>query len=152
LLDAQLTTDDPLMLADLVFELPAGNDEPHVEYSYDLRRSGREKLHCVHGNHAHLAGFVMNKGGKRFLVGHICGKKIYGENFEIYKKDYYAAQDRQDILRRIREVKAVLAPFLEWMQDTSESQVFALYDDVRRQFGERMGWLKKEFEWHTNNA
>ena len=85
-------------------------------------------------------------------MGHMCGKKLYGENFEVYKKDYYAARDRQDTLRRIREVKAVIDPFLEWMQRTSESNAFLQYDEVRRLFRERMGWLSKELEWHTNNA
>jgi len=139
-------------LADLVLELPAGDEEPHVEYSYDLRGSERERLHCVHGNHAHLAGFVMNKGGKRFLVGHICGKNIYGENFEVYTKDYYAARDRQDILRRVREVKATIDPFLRWMHEVSESRIFALYEEFSHQINERMGWLWSDLEWHTNKA
>jgi hypothetical protein len=152
LLATELTTDDPLGLADLVFELPAGDEEPHVEYSYDLRGFERERLRCVHGNHPHLAGFVMNKRGKRFLVGHICGKNIYGENFELYKKDYCAARDRQDVLRRVREVTAVIDPFLRWMDEVTQSNTFALYEDVRKQFRERMGWLSNQLEWHTNNA
>lgn len=69
LLTVELTTDDPENLNDLVHELPAGEEEPYVEFKYDLRKSGREEFSCVHGHHKHLAGFVMRKGKFRYLVG-----------------------------------------------------------------------------------
>src|SRR3954463_1092109 len=102
LLDVELSTDDPEGLSDLVFELPPGDEEPYVEYSYDLRGTEREKFRCVHGNHR----FVIRKGESRFLVGRICGKTIYGENFDHYKADFKAAQSRQGVLRRVTEIRA----------------------------------------------
>src|SRR5580700_6974448 len=95
LLDVELTTDNPQSLPDVVTELPMGDDEPHVEYKYDFRRSDSEKLRCVHCHQLHLAGYVMLKNGNRFFVGHICGKHIYGEDFEQYTADYNAAANRQ---------------------------------------------------------
>ena len=45
LLAVELTTDDPEALENLVREIPAGDEEPHVEFAYDLRGSGREN--CI---------------------------------------------------------------------------------------------------------
>src|SRR5947209_6092388 len=67
LLRRELTTDDPENLDGLVYELPLGDEESHIEFSYDFSKSGRTELRCVHGNHGHLRGFVVNKGGRRFL-------------------------------------------------------------------------------------
>ena len=36
LLSVELTTDDPENLTNLVHEMPAGDEEPHVEFAYDL--------------------------------------------------------------------------------------------------------------------
>lgn len=144
LLSVELTTDDPERLENVVLTLPDGDEEPHVEFSYDFRGSERSRLHCVHGNHAHLAGFVMNKGGKRFLVGHMCGKKIYGENFCRYTNDFDAARDRQDLLRRIRAVKDASAAFFPWLEKQVDTDVFSLYLNVRLQIVGWMPWLHEQ--------
>jgi hypothetical protein len=63
LLAADLISDDPERLENLVFEVPSGDEEPYVEFKYDLRKSGRqEEFTCVDWHHKHLAGFVMRKG------------------------------------------------------------------------------------------
>jgi len=143
LIDAELSTDDPEGLDNLVRELPPGDEEPYVEFKYDLRGSEREKLHCVHGNHPHLAGFVMRKGDKRFLVGHICGKEIYGEDFDHYTADFNAAVNRQETLRKRREIENLTGPFMAWLQQVAASDVFKLYDSVRRQIDFRMPWISE---------
>lgn len=94
LVDTELTTDDPESLENLVYEIPAGDEDPYVEFKYDLRKSEREMFSCVHGHHQHLAGFVMRKGTARFLVGWMCAQTIYGENFEEYTSDFDAAVNR----------------------------------------------------------
>jgi hypothetical protein len=94
----------------------------------------------------------VNKGGKRFLVGHVCGRHIYGANFEVLKKDYEAAIVRQDVLRRVREVRGAADPFLRWVETLSKSDVFRLYEDLRAQFQRKMPWLWNELEQHTNNV
>jgi hypothetical protein len=66
LLATELTTDDPERLEGLVTALPDDYRDSYMEYSYDLRGSGREEFVCVHGHHKHLCGFVMRKGDQRW--------------------------------------------------------------------------------------
>jgi hypothetical protein len=142
LIETELMTDDPEALDDLVQEVPPGDEEPHVEFKYDLRGSGRQdEFTCVHGHHKHLAGFVMRKGDKRFLVGWMCGASIYGEDFEQYTADFDAAVVRRDALRRVREVKSAVEPFIAWLNQTAASEVFKQYESVEEQMAERMPWI-----------
>jgi hypothetical protein len=141
LLATALTTDDPEALEDLVREVPPGDEEPFVEYAYDLSGSDHPRLHCVHENHAHLKGFVMNKGGKRFLVGWVCGEKLYGENFNQYHADFDAAVTRQDSLKRAREIKRATEPFAAWLTQVAESDVFKRFESVREQIFEHFEWI-----------
>jgi hypothetical protein len=141
LLTVELVTDDPENLDDLVHELPAGDEEPYVEFKYDLRKSGREEFSCVHGHHRHLAGFVMRKGKFRYLVGWQCGKTIYGEDFDGYTADFDAAVNRQETLRKRREIEKETFPFMAWLEQVSRSDVFKLYGSVRRQIDQRMPWV-----------
>jgi hypothetical protein len=147
LLDVELTTDNPHSLPDLVTELPPGDEEPHVEYKYDLRRSNSERLRCVHCHQAHLAGYVMRKNGKRFFVGHICGNHIYGEDFDQYTADYNAAVNRQQSLRRKRDIENAMKPFLAWLQDISASGVFDHYNSVVEQTWDKMPWIAKNLTY-----
>jgi hypothetical protein len=151
LLKAEVTVDDPESLEGLVYEVPAGEEESYVESSYDFRGTDREELSCVHGSHGHLAGFVMRKGTVRFLVGHICAKNIYGEHFEAHKNDYEAAVQRRDILRRVQEVGVVIDPFLRWLGEASQMSAFEQYEAFKSQLADRMPWLHRELNWHTNN-
>jgi hypothetical protein len=141
LVDAELTTDDPENLENLVFVLPTGEEEPYVEYKYDLRGQEREKLRCIHCHQPHLAGFVIRKGAHRFFVGHICGNHIYGEDFEQYTADYDAAINRQRTLRRRREIEKVTAPFRAWLEQVWQSNIFTLYESVPAQLQDRMSWV-----------
>jgi hypothetical protein len=150
LLSVELMIDDPMTLENLVFAVPEGDEEPYIEFVYDQRKSGRDKFHCVHGNHPHLFGCVMNKGGKRFLVGWICGKEIYGEDFRRFRKDYDYARDRQELLRRVREVKAVIDLFVDWMGKMAKDEVFNLYESVGVQLTRHVPWLRAQLERHTN--
>lgn len=138
LLNVELTTDDPERLSDIVRQLPAGDEEPYVEYKYDLRGSGREELRCLHCHQPHLAGFVMRKGTHRFFVGHICGNHIYGENFDEYTADFDQARSRQNTLRRVREVQDAVQPFLAWIETLLTSTLFQHYDRVRQQIADHM--------------
>lgn len=152
LLSVELTTDDPEQLDNLTSTLPQGPEEPFVEFGYDLRGLERERIRCTHCHQPHLAGVVVNKGGKRFLVGHICGAHIYGANFAIIKRDYEEAVLRQDVLRRAENVRTVIDPFLQWIQQVSESGIFQLNEDFRYQFRKRLPWLWDTLKYHTNNA
>ncbi|MET4484241.1 hypothetical protein [Bradyrhizobium sp. F1.13.3] len=137
----ELITDDPETLANLVYEIPAGDEEPYVEFKYDLRKSEREKFSCVHGHHQHLAGFVMRKGDARFLVGWICAGTIYGENFDKYTADFDAAVLRQDALKRVREIRSAVNPFIYYLNSISKSDAFKHFNRLRGQLETQMPWV-----------
>lgn len=141
LLDVELTADDPESLDGMVYTLPEGDEEPYLEYKYDLKGSGREMLRCVHCNQAHFLGYVMRKGAHRIFVGHICGKNIYGENFEHYTADFNAALNRQDALRRVRDIKTATVGFGQWLEKVQRSEVFKHFAQVRGRFREHMPWV-----------
>ena len=132
LLDLELQVDDPRTLPGLVFDVPEGPEEPHVEFKYDLRGEDIEEFHCVHGHHRHKAGFVMRKGKDRFMVGHICGKSIYGEDFDRYTADYNAAVNRQDALIRVRDLRHAVGAFGKWVDETAASDAAIHFDEVGR--------------------
>jgi hypothetical protein len=138
LLDVELTTENPQSLPGLTTELPKGEEDPHVEYKYDLRGSESDKLRCVHCHQLHLAGYVMRKNDRRFFVGHICGNHIYGESFDQYTTDYDTAVNRQQSLRRKREIENATKPFLAWVEGISRSDIFDHYDSVVEQMWDRM--------------
>ena len=152
LLNVELTTETPDKLEGIVFALPQSATAPHVEFKYDMRRTESEKVRCIHCNTAHLAGYVMNQDGARFLVGHICGGNIYGEDFKQYTNDFEEAADRRETLRRVRDAQALVEPFCIWLKEISESDVFMQYQRIHTQFYERMEWLTLQLKWHTNNG
>jgi hypothetical protein len=141
LLNRNLTTDNPETLEGLVTQIPDRHKEAHVEFKYDFRGQDRAELHCVHGHHAHKAGFVMNVGGQRFLVGWICGKTIYGEDFERYTKAYDQAVERQNALRRAKQIRDAIDPFTYWLAKIPHAEVFPLYNAVRLQWIGLIPWL-----------
>jgi len=142
LLNTELETDDPENCQGLVREFPEGDEETYMQYKYDLRGSGREKeFVCVHGNHQHLAGYVMRKGDNSFLVGWMCGKSIHGLDFEQIKSDFDAAVNRRDTLQRKREISISTGPFQIWLEEFMKSEVFDKYQRVRKQLQQHLPWV-----------
>lgn len=149
LLDVDLTTDSPHRLDNLVTVLPQGDEDAHVEYKYDLRGTDSDKMRCVHCHQPHLAGYVMLKKGMRFFVGHICGNHIYGEDFEQIEADYNGAVNRQQALRRRREIDQATKPFMAWLQEIALSDVFDRYESVVDQIDDRMNWIAENLHFAT---
>ena len=145
LVGLETTTDDPENLPGLVTEVPPGDEEVYVEYKYDLTKSGRDEFSCVHGHHRHLKGFVMRKGRARFLVGWMCGKSIYGEDFDAYTADFDAAIIKRDTLRRVKDIKVAIDPFSAWLQEVTDSNVFDRFDSAREQVYEHLQWVHDNF-------
>ena len=136
LLVTELETQDPESLPGIVSEVPAGDDEPYVEFKYDLRGSGRaEEFTCVHGHHRHLAGFVMRKGEARFLVGWMCARELYGETFGAYKADYDAAVDRRRGLLRRQEVEQSLRAIVQFVEDDIGGETIREFDRCCTEIG-----------------
>lgn len=141
LVDIELTTDDPENLPNLVKQIPDGEGTPYVEFKYDLRGTGREEFSCVHGNHGHLSGFVFRKGDARFLVGRICGNTIYGEDFDKFTSDFDAAIQRQDALKRVRQLREAIAAFTAWLRTEAESDSWRAFNRLRGQLDNQMPWV-----------
>lgn len=141
LLNRSLTTDDPETLEGLVKQIPERHKEAHVEFKYDFLGQDRAELLCVHGHHAHKRGFVMNVDGQRFLVGWMCGKKIYGEDFDKITKAYDDAVERQNALIRARQIRRAIDPFTSWLEKIPTAEVFSLYAAVRLQWVGLIPWL-----------
>jgi hypothetical protein len=140
--NTDLIIDDPESLPGLVKEIPEGDEDTYVEFKYDLRGSGRaEEFECVHGHHRHLAGFVMRKGERRFMVGWICGGTIYGEDFDAYTADFDAAVARKDTLRRAKDIRTAIDPFLAWIKEVNTSGVFGKFQNTRDQAYEHFQWV-----------
>jgi hypothetical protein len=141
LIDLDLEIDDPEAVGGLVLEVPVNYLDAHVEYKYDHRGEDVERYTCVHGHHKHKAGFVMNVDGTRFMVGHICAKSIYDEDFDQYTADFDAAVTRRDALRRVREIRDAVTPFVAWLDTIASSDVCKQFSRLRGQLDHQMGWV-----------
>jgi hypothetical protein len=125
----------------LVEEVPAPTDQaPIVEFYYDFRQTKHERLRCAHCRwHNHLAGYVIKTAaGTRFLVGHDCGDKIYGADFEGLKRDYDNARDHASNLRRWRNLQAALPEFLLYLSDLQRCPAVRVYRDTKELFRSKL--------------
>ncbi len=137
LLRTSFTTNHPEALEGLVETIPdPAGGLPHVEYYYDFRGTKRDRVRCVHcGWHNHLAGYVIRTAeGQRFLVGHECGDKLYGADFETLKRDYDDAREYAFNLRRWQNLQAELPAFLDWLADLQKSEAVKTYRDAKLAF------------------
>jgi hypothetical protein len=131
LLNANLTTNDPLSTPGLVDHLPDGNDEPHVEASYDLNGTGTDEFRCVHGHHRHLKGFVFRKGDASYLVGWQCGAKLYGTKFDEYTASHNEAVSRQTALRRVQDLREAVSNFVTWSKRSEWDVALPYYSELK---------------------
>jgi hypothetical protein len=141
LIDLDLEIDNPEVLEGLVRQVPANYEDAHVEFKYDLRGMDVPEFKCVHGSHQHKAGFVMNIDGSRFMVGWICAKTIYDEDFDKYTADFEAAIGRRDALRRIREIRDATAQFSAWLDKVASSNAVEAFARVSKQLKNHMPWV-----------
>jgi hypothetical protein len=144
LIDLDLEINNPDRLEGLVSEVPVNFAEAHVEFKYDLRGQDVAEFSCVHGHHQHKAGFVMNVEGVRFMVGWICAKSIYDEDFDQYTADFDAAVNRRDALRRVRVLRDAMTPFAAWVEALSKSEAV-------KHFGKIRGFLNHQMPWVYDN-
>lgn len=141
LIDLDLEIDNPEVLEGLVRQVPVNYEDAHVEFKYDLRGLDVPEFMCVHGSHQHKAGFVMNVGGARFMVGWMCAKTIYNEDFDRYTADFEAAIGRRDALRRVREMRDAIAQFSAWLDKIASSNTLGAFARVCKQLENRMPWV-----------
>jgi hypothetical protein len=136
LIDLDLEIDNPETLEDLVRGVPIKYADAQVEFKYDLRGIDVPEFTCVRGSYQHKAGFVMNVDGVRFMVGWICAKTIYNEDFDRYTADFEAAIGRRDALRRVREMRDAIAGFSVWLDHVSSSTRWAHFRRYRTAVGD----------------
>jgi hypothetical protein len=145
LAETELVIDAPDRLQGIATEIPADYLQAHIEYTYDLRGSGREdEFVCVHGHHRHLHGAVMRLGDVRFLVGWICAENIYGESLAGRVADYDARVIRQKAVLRVRDLRTAIAGFSSWAAQVSGSGAPQAYDALRERLRRRF-----PFVWGT---
>jgi hypothetical protein len=141
LIDLDLVIDNPEALESLVREVPADHLDAYVEFKYDLRGLDVKEFTCVHGHHQHKAGFVMRAGDVRFMVGWICGKSIYNEDFDQYTDDFNEAVIRQDALRRVRELREAVSLFSAWADQLADTGIIEQFQTVRDGMRQGMPWV-----------
>jgi hypothetical protein len=145
LVETELVVDAPDTLPGLVTEIPENHEDAHIEFTYDLRGSGRQdEFVCVHGHHRHLHGAVMQLGDVRFLVGWICADNIYGESLAGRIADYDARVSRRTAILRVRELRTALIEFSLWADQVAGSGTLQAYDDLRERLRRRF-----PFVWET---
>jgi hypothetical protein len=155
LLTTAFTTDDPERLEGLVIDVPSNaQDDPIVEYSYNFLGSDHALIRCAHCRYPnHLAGIVVKtKDGKRFLVGHECGEKLYGVRFEELESDFSAAKERSQALRRMRNLQAAWPAFFGWLTALRRDLSLRLYGTTRQDFRNQMPRLWNALEGSANGA
>lgn len=137
-----LIVDDPSALPGVVTEIPPNHQDAFIEYTYDLRGSGRDdEFACVHGHHRHLHGAVMRLGEARFLVGWMCAETIYGESLAGRRADYDAAVSRRHAIIRIGELREAITEFSMWADAVVKSKVLEAHDELRRQISSRFPFV-----------
>jgi hypothetical protein len=146
LIDLDLEIDNPETLEGLVRQVPANYADAHVEFKYDLRGMDVTEFTCVHGSHQHKAGFVMNVDGVRFMVGWICAKQIYNEDFDEYTADFDAAVGRRDVLRRVREIREAVTQFSTWLDGISSSSTFEAFSTISNRLEKHMPWVYRTLQ------
>jgi hypothetical protein len=140
LLSITFTTGDPENLPGLVPDVPPPDQRPIVEYTYDFRGAKRPHIRCVHCKYPnHLAGFVLKlTDGRRFLVGHDCGSKIYGTDFYALKSDFDRARDRQSLLQRMENLRAALPEFNRDLAGLRNHPAMTHFEQLRGKFKSEM--------------
>jgi hypothetical protein len=133
LLEKTFTTGDPESLPYLSEEVPPPDQIPIVEYAYDFRATKRDRIRCVHCKYPnHLAGFVLRlSDGRRFLVGHECGDKLYGAKFNAIYHEFESARSRAVLLKRMRALRVALPTFLDYLIELRRSPIMGAYETTR---------------------
>lgn len=157
LLEKTFTTGDPESLPGLCLEVPPADQTPIVEYAYDFRATKRDRIRCVHCKYPnHLAGFVLKlPDERRYLVGHECGGKLYGANFDIIHREFEAARSRALLLKRMRALRGALPTFLDNLIQLRRSPVMGAYEKIRDDLRYRAAshlWGELVMACHNNHG
>lgn len=109
LLQTELATDDPRREITLEGKIADNISLEKIIKTYDFRD---EKLPCsIPGcNARHHRGFLVQAGKEKILVGCDCGKKYFGETWDLQKKKINHAKTRQNYLKIKYKILEYLTP------------------------------------------
>lgn len=140
LLSTSFTTDDPESLSYLQEEEPPKDQTPIVEYLYDFTKTDHASIRCVHCKYPnHLKGIVIKLAdGRRYLVGHDCGAKLYGARFKELMEDFEGAKTRALLITRMRRLKEALPRFQDYLRMLRRHPCISAYPQLRESFRKEM--------------
>ncbi len=140
LIDAGLHIEDPTQLANLAQQIPEGVSLIKVIQSYDTKKTTKQKVSCAHCKHPknHHRGLVVQlSNGQLILIGHYCGKEVFGEDVwnrannqlkKAQKKAWYEAR-LQPALKSIDELLHVAQ---EWK--TRANKIGEFLEKIKKTF------------------
>ncbi|MGA9868163.1 MAG: hypothetical protein WBQ75_17190 [Acetobacteraceae bacterium] len=135
-LSLRLFVEDPTVAFNPVDMVPDGTQLLRIIAGYKHRAS---KLRCgkPHCGVMHNKGFVVQlEDGSHALIGHVCGKALFGTKWEEYEGEHLELRERQRLLTRKRAFldayPQVVVPLRTWRFAAEKVQA------VRRSFNEAM--------------
>ena len=150
------TISDPESLPDLTTEVPPTDQHPIIEYTYDFTGTKHSNIRCVHCKYPnHKKGIVLQiPDGRRFLVGHECGAKLYGAHFATILQDFESAQMRARLIARMRRLRAALPQFNAYLFEFRTCQSIQSFQKFRAQFSKTMPrlWGELKIAHHNNQG
>jgi hypothetical protein len=131
LLTAIIKTNDPMSL-DGIQKAPPADDCPDLwfEMNYDADENAK----CVFG-HSHKKGIILRDAkGRRYPIGHTCGKARYGLDWNVLENAVDKIRDRKDYLIRLRNIGSAIRNEAAWLQAVADHPAIAALDKVRQTF------------------
>jgi hypothetical protein len=128
LLTAILDTNDPAGLADLSDEPPPEDCQLALELTYEAEADAR----CVFG-HMHKQGLVLkDEQGRRYLIGHDCGRSKFGVEWNLMDNERQRMRDRRDYLVRLRTIGTAIKAESAWLSSLPNHPAVQAFDALRR--------------------
>ena len=134
LLSFQFTASDPESLDGITDDPPPNDEDPEIEFRYDMAGRG-ERVRCVYCKHPnHFKGIVVRYRSGRRLVGRDCALTHHGVAFEKDLIDFEAAIERQSLARRRRALMAARAQIHKDFMELKADPAVDVHDRMMRQW------------------
>ncbi|MBM1170088.1 hypothetical protein [Microvirga arabica] len=134
LLSFQFTASDPESLDGITEDPPPSDEDPEIEFRYDMAGRG-EMVRCVYCKHPnHFKGIVVKYMSGRRLVGRNCALNHHGVAFEKDLLDFEAAIERQSLIRRRRALMAARAHIHQHFTELKADPAVETHDRTMRRW------------------
>jgi hypothetical protein len=131
LLTAIIKTNDPMNL-DGIQIVPPADDCPDLwfEMNYEADKNAK----CVFG-HSHRKGIILRDAeGRRYPIGHTCGKGRYGLDWNVLENAIDKIRDRKEYLIRLQNIGNAIKSEEEWLSELPKHPAIAALDRLRQTF------------------